>query len=705
MDAIDQAEMNADTGADPSLASTEALLRASRRREEAIARVSGCVGSTLDLREVLDLTLLEVERAFGPHCCGMRVLPDVAAHLGAAGLCRRGGRSEPVAIDSREVENCPHVEQALASGKVVIASAGAGPPPACCCPLGAIEGRESTTVVAPIRFRSERYGALCLHVLADAWSGVESSVLEAMANQVGLAMRNALSFGQVERAKRRLASTIAHVGVPIICVRADGAVTMWSRAAALTFGHEPSEAEGRPLPELWAQPDVMDAVQQALGEAGGPEGAAFETQATTKSGRRLCLRVNALPEQHQEGQMDEIVLAVQDVTESLRELNLTRTFLCSALDGIQDFISIVDREHRVVFANRAACAQARQALPHVLGATCHRVYWASDAPCVTCLTDKTFDDARSHHAVFEASRPHEAPRWLERWTYPIVDGEGRPEYVIEYCRDVTENREQRRQLGRKVHELRQAYREVASLTSQLMHAERMASIGKMAASLAHQIDSPLSTVFGYASLLSEAVSDERCGEWLAAIKEQAEACRQAVRNLLDFSRKSAFERAEVDVNAIVGRVISLMEYVLRVRNIQVELRLDPALPMAWGNEEELQQLFFNLVGNASDAMPQGGLIEIATATSDDGEDIVARVTDTGLGIAEENMERIFEPFFTTKDRGYGTGLGLAVCEDIARHHGGDISVQSPVERGDGSPACGAEFVVRLPACPGQGGQS
>ncbi len=672
------------TAADlPNLAQA---LDAAKRREEAVRRVSQCVGSSLDLRQVIEATLAALEAALEPYSCVMLLLPTVAHQLGSPALSR--GRSCPPGIDPLCLTHCPFSIEALAKRALVVTR----PPDSCgspCeCPMQGDAPSDVVSIVAPLCFGDERFGTLCIRQPAATWTPEHHSVLEAMANQVGLAVHNALVFAQIQRSNRRLQGIVENAGTPIICTDTAGRVLMWSPAAERMFGYDAAEAEGARLAELWGQPDV----QQRLAEAAAASRAmTFQSEASTQSGRRLSLRVKASAPRGDAGAAEEVVLAVEDFTESERELRLTRNFLAAALDGIQDFISIIDRDRHVAFANRAACALAAQERRNVLGRCCHKSYWGRGEPCPTCLADKTFDDGQVHHAVFEADIPDRGPRWVERWTYPIVGDDGKPEFVIEYCRDVTENRQQRRQLGRKVHELRQAYRQMASLNNQLLHAEKMASIGKMAAGLAHQIDSPLSTIFGYAKMLMQSLPEGKHQDWLHTISEQAETCRVALRSLLDFSRKSTFERAHVDVNKVVDSVVSLMEYTLRARRIEVGRELAAGLPRVWANEDELQQLLFNLVGNASDAMPNGGRIDISTIAGDDGRAITIRVADTGSGISADNLGRIFEPFFTTKDRGQGTGLGLAVCQDIVQHHGGSIAVKSPIASNGGS-----EFAICLP---------
>ena len=669
-------------------------LRAARLREATINRVGQIVGRSLDLDEVLELALEEIERAFSPKCCGIRLVRDLAAQLGSGGMCRLEGVATSVPNDTGPIDDCPFAQQAFELDDVIVRPIGSHVP--CCSKIPPCSDTDEV-VVAPVTFGDLRSGAVCLHVPAGTWSQDRRDLLVAMARQVGLAVRNAWLFGQAQRATRRLESTVANVGTAIVCVQPDGTVMLWSQAAERTFGYHAAEAVGRPVGDLWGETAGRRLASKiGLHPTGECEGV-FELTARSKSGDELTLSVSVSPVRDEKGAVDELLLMVQDVTAARRELQLTRTFLRSALDSVDDFINIVDREYRVIFANKAARQHAGLPEDRLFGSKCHQSYWEREEPCLHCMTVETFADSKPHHAIFDLGGENGDPRWIERWTYPIPDSRGQAEYVIEYLRDVTEQRTQRRQLSRKVHELRQAYEQLASLNNQLLHAEKMASIGQMAASLAHQIDSPLSTIFGYASMLSKALSDERHRKWLDTMTEQADVCRRSMRNLLDFSRKATFERSEVDLSELVDKVLSLMEYILRVREIEIGLSPDPAAPKVWGNEDELQQLLFNLVGNASDAMPDGGRLSIAIAPRDDGNVDVA-IADTGCGISSEDAPRIFEPFFTTKERGEGTGLGLAVCQDIVRRHDGAIAVKSPVSTGD-SAHSGTQFTVTLPSAP------
>lgn len=668
-------------------------LDAARMREQAILRLTQIVCHSLDLNEVLRLTLTELEAAFAPHCCGLRLMPQVAAHLNASGLCRHQGRIIALSCAAGADNICSHARSALQEGRVVLRPASSTSP---CCPATGTHALGDHVVVAPVSFRNAHLGAICMHVDVTDWSNAKSDLLMAMGNQIALAIRNGWLFSQMDQANKRLQSTLDNVSTPIIGVTPTGEVSLWSPAAASIFAYGEAQALGRPLGELWNEPEpgaLLGHVTRAIEHASPP---VFETEAQGQGGRQLRLSVSISPVHSYGGRIEEILLVVQDVTERHRELQLTRAFLRSALDGIQDFISIVDRDQHIVFANAVACRRADKPHDAIVGQKCHDTFWSRREPCGNCLTPQTFADAQPHHAIFDTPDENGEPLWIERWSYPILSPKGHPDYVIEYCRDVTEQRSHQRQLSRKVHELRLAYQQVASLNAQLLHAEKMASIGQMAAGLAHEIDSPLSTIFGYASMLARSIEGERPQKWINTIEEQAEVCRRSVRSLLDFSRMADREQGHVDLNELVHRVIALVDHMLRVHGIEVKLSLSPDLPRLWGSGDELQQLLFNLVRNASDAMPDGGTLEITTAPDREGAMVLVDVADTGVGIPEENLERVFEPFFTTKDKGQGTGLGLAVCQDIVLKHNGTIRAQSPAERHDGAAAQGTKFSVRLP---------
>ncbi len=215
----------------------------------------------------------------------------------------------------------------------------------------------------------------------------------------------------------------------------------------------------------------------------------------------------------------------------------------------------------------------------------------------------------------------------------------------------------------------------AQLEQQLMQAEKLSSIGLLAAGVAHEVNTPLAVISTYAQMLARQVSgDEQKARILDKIAKQTFRASEIVNSLLNFSRTSPTEFTEVDLNRVIRETLSLLEHQLEAGGIRVELALEENLPAIKGNFGKLQQVFLNLFLNARDAMEEGGVLRVRTAFSN-GSALVD-VADSGKGIPREALSRIYDPFFTTKAARKGTGLGLSVTYGIVREHGGTIEVES-----------------------------
>ncbi len=226
------------------------------------------------------------------------------------------------------------------------------------------------------------------------------------------------------------------------------------------------------------------------------------------------------------------------------------------------------------------------------------------------------------------------------------------------------------------------------LEEQLQHSEKMASIGLLAAGVAHEVNTPLAGISSYTQLLLGDVSDgDPKADLLKKIEKQSFRAAKIINNLLNFARSGTSEFETLDVNKILLDVLSLVDHQLEGARIKVRRELTEHLPSVRGNENRLQQVFFNLVLNARDAMPRGGWLTLRTRADDDA--VIAEVSDTGDGIRKEDIKRIYDPFFTTKGIGRGTGLGLSVSYGILQEHGGAIFV-------DSAPGQGTTFQVALP---------
>jgi PAS domain S-box-containing protein len=227
------------------------------------------------------------------------------------------------------------------------------------------------------------------------------------------------------------------------------------------------------------------------------------------------------------------------------------------------------------------------------------------------------------------------------------------------------------------------------LEEQLQHSEKMASIGILAAGVAHEVNTPLAGISSYTQLLKDQTgSEDPRRPLLDKIEKQSFRAAQIVNSLLNFSRSSPGELERVDVNQALLDVLLLVEHQLESSKIRVRRELAAGLPPVRGNENRIQQVFFNLVLNARDAMPSGGWLSLRSWL--DGEAVVLEVRDTGHGIRREDIKRIYDPFFTTKGTGRGTGLGLSVSYGIVQEHGGSIRVESALGQG-------TTFQVALPA--------
>ena len=232
------------------------------------------------------------------------------------------------------------------------------------------------------------------------------------------------------------------------------------------------------------------------------------------------------------------------------------------------------------------------------------------------------------------------------------------------------------------------------MQERLLQSEKMASIGQLVSGVAHELNNPLTGVIGFAQLLLARDLDEQTRRDVEIIYSEAERAAKIVENLLSFGRRRKAQKGLIDLNTLLQRVLELRSYDLRVKNIELELDLDPGLPRTMSDPDQIQQVFFNIVTNAEHAMLSAhGKGKLKVRSRADKGYVRLSFIDDGVGIPPENLRRVFDPFFTTKEGGQGTGLGLTISYGIVDDHGGRIRVES-------RPAKGATFVVELPIVEG-----
>ena len=257
----------------------------------------------------------------------------------------------------------------------------------------------------------------------------------------------------------------------------------------------------------------------------------------------------------------------------------------------------------------------------------------------------------------------------------IVYEGGREAATIGFFRDLRETLRMRKELE--------------NTQIQLLQAEKMASLGKLAAGVAHQLNNPLGGITLYAKILMEEYElEDGALQDLDRVMRDAQRCRDIVKELLVFARQTRQEMRSHDINDAISRTLFLLENQALFQNIEIEKDLFPSLPPVRGDIQQLYHLFMNIILNAAEAMEGKGILKVRSYLSVGGDRACVEISDNGSGIPEHVLAHIFEPFFTTKEQGKGTGLGLSLAYSIIESHGGSICVKSKDNEG-------TTFVVKL----------
>ena len=237
---------------------------------------------------------------------------------------------------------------------------------------------------------------------------------------------------------------------------------------------------------------------------------------------------------------------------------------------------------------------------------------------------------------------------------------------------------------------KQMEKELEKTRIQLLQAEKMGSLGKLAAGVAHQLNNPLGGITLFTRLIMEEYNlEDGAREDLARVLKDAERCRDTVKELLEFSRQTNYMMKPCDINQVVSRTLFLLGDQSLFQNIEIQKDLAPALPLIQADVQQLNHLFMNIILNAADAMAAKGTLSVKSYPSPDNHRVHIEISDTGPGITEDILPNIFEPFFTTKEEGKGTGLGLSLAYNIVENHGGSIEAAS-------KPGKGTTFTIELP---------
>lgn len=347
----------------------------------------------------------------------------------------------------------------------------------------------------------------------------------------------------------------------------------------------------------------------------------------------------------------------QEVGRRTRQADEAQSFLQVVVDTTPAALLVLDGDRRVVRANRAA--EAVHGLPP-LGRACHEVIAGRHDPCPTCGLDTRRSGPLDCHT---------APRtgeMLSVESHPMRLPDGRDGVLL----------------------VEQVVTEQRKLEARLLHQEKMATFGLVAAGVAHEMGNPLSSIEAQLQLLDPGSLPGETASVVATVRQEVARLARILRELVDFARRRRDEPTLVSVQSVVGDALRLLRHDRRMHGVTLREDYDPETPPVFLVEDHLMQVVLNLLLNALDAMPSGGSLRIEVGAAD--SRVALRVHDTGVGMSRAVLARCFEPLFTTKEPGRGTGLGLSISRDILRAAGGDLEMHSVAGRG-------TTAVVALPA--------
>jgi len=359
------------------------------------------------------------------------------------------------------------------------------------------------------------------------------------------------------------------------------------------------------------------------------------------------------------------------------ELARTRTLYEGAINAFShEDLMIIGRDYRILDINETLLNKVGLSRDSVLGMHCYELSHGRDKPCdgkehpcplMECLSTGKASQATHIHRDKEDNN-----LYYSISCYPIFNNQG-AESAMEISKDITKD---------------------ILLQKRLVEQQKLASVGQLAAGVAHEINNPLTTILTTAMLIQEDMDPgEPNYQELETIAKETLRCRKIVTSLLDFARQSRPAKALHDINKVVRDSMALTRKQAAFRDVAFEAVLSEHLPMINIDKDQIQQCLINLALNGIEATDPGGKIRFTSRLVPENEEIEITVSDTGRGISENALDRIFEPFFTTKES--GIGLGLAITHGIIQQHGGSIDVESnPVE--------GTTFTIRLPIPIGEG---
>jgi two-component system NtrC family sensor kinase len=372
------------------------------------------------------------------------------------------------------------------------------------------------------------------------------------------------------------------------------------------------------------------------------------------------------------------------VTEREAEINLATSFASALLEASPDGVLVIDKDYRIVNSNNSPLINGGGGRKSILGRFCFEVMHNNNKPCTEpdriCPAQETLRTGRPSRAVHEVSVADEGIQVCQVTTYPIYDFQGQISQFVITVRDMTKD------LSERIEKRAQS---IKDNLSRFVQDDRLASLGRLVASVCHEINNPITSIVTFNKLILSYAKANDLGldrikeieRYLGLSVREAMRCGEIVKNLLTFARQKNVAARKIDLKNIVDTIMLLIDHQLELAGIACEIDLPDAPYTAWGDSAQIQQCLMNLIFNAIDAMPHGGKLTVAGGIDEKGDLVWLTVSDTGHGIDADELPRIFEPFYSTKTEGKGVGLGLSMVYGIIREHNGTVEVNSEMGKG------------------------
>ncbi|MFH0726033.1 MAG: ATP-binding protein [Pseudomonadota bacterium] len=384
------------------------------------------------------------------------------------------------------------------------------------------------------------------------------------------------------------------------------------------------------------------------------------------------------------------------------------------VNGIQDFILVISPDLVILEANESFLKKMGYTYDQIIGRKCHEVFAHCDNACGGEVPDCPLMEVIKNKRPVTQMRTRVGrdgqTRYYEINVYPIWEKNGKINKFIHISHDITQRKREEKEITQRLEQMvRERTRELKEIHTKLLHQDKMASLGKLAASVVHEINNPMAGILNLTLLVRRILEEDtpnqinirKIQDYLKLMETETRRTSRIVSNLLAFSRQSKFELSQLNLNRLIEKTLLINVNLLKLGRVKVKKKLDPLLPDIVGSEDQLQQVFMNFISNAVEAMESTdcGILHIETRSNRKANRVEVRFRDSGIGIEKDNIPRLFEPFYTTKKKGKGVGLGLSVAYGIIQEHGGAIEVRSTMERG-------TTFKVVLPLkAPGASGQT